>query len=320
MLYIENDNTYSQRVFIPKDPTIITRGGSTTGQTAALQSKDYQITENGTTIIHPDGGYDGISGGTISVYVSAASGVTFEHLNVTNNGEYASTGDSVYTGVTVNVDQVGPYNSGYTAGYQDGYDSGMTDGYNSGYTAGVEAGSETGYTSGFQDGYNSGYTAGLQDGGQTGYTAGYNAGYQDGYAAGSADGYQNGYTEGYNAGVAYQKSLLSNVTLTTNGNTVYANGVSAVTVNVDQVGPYNSGYTEGYGTGYDSGYRQGTTDGAATQKALMTSTTIRENGTYTRENGWNEVVVNVPITVTMTLAEYNALAVKDPSTIYLISG
>lgn len=66
-------------------------------------------------------------------------------------------------------------------------------------------------------------------------------------------------------------------------------GYSAVTVNVDLVAPYNSGFTAGELAGYASG----TTDGAAAQKALLSSTTITENGTYTSENGYSAVTVNV---------------------------
>ena len=187
MIYLDNDSTYSQRVFIPRDePTT----ASTTGHTIVLQDKDYQISQNGTTRIHPDAGYDGISGGTIGVYVSAATGVTFENINIEENGLYVPTGDSVYTGVTVNVDQEGPYNSGYTEGYSEGYTSGNTDGYASGST----------------DGYASGYT--------------------EGYASGNTDGYASGRTDG----IDYQKSLLSSVTIKSNGTTTYPNGVSAVTV------------------------------------------------------------------------------------------
>ena len=92
MIYVENTNEYSQRIYIPKDEADATSG--VTGHTVALQVKDYVITENGTTRIHPDGGYDGISGGTIGVYVSAATGVTFQHLDVTEDGLYIPTGNT----------------------------------------------------------------------------------------------------------------------------------------------------------------------------------------------------------------------------------
>lgn len=51
--------------------------------------------------------------------------------------------------------------------------------------------------------------------------------------------------------------------------------------------------TGGSGGDCEEAYEQGKAD----QKALLTSTTINRNGTYTRENGYNEVVVNVPSTL-----------------------
>ena len=56
---------------------------------------------------------------------------------------------------------------------------------------------------------------------------------------------------------------------------------------------YNSGYTSGNTDGFASGHTSGVTDGVAQQKALLSSTTITQNGTYTRENGWSAVTVNV---------------------------
>ena len=98
-------------------------------------------------------------------------------------------------------------------------------------------------------------------------------------------------------------------TLTQNGSTPIRptsgyDGISGGTieVNVDTTPAYNSGYTEGYASGYTSGetdgyatgYASGETAGIAEQKALLTSTTITENGSYTRENGWNAITVDVP--------------------------
>ena len=75
---------------------------------------------------------------------------------------------------------------------------------------------------------------------------------------------------------------------------------------------YNSGVTVGYNEGYTDGYAEGQADcpvcppcdcteayqsgittGVAQQKALLTSTAITTSGTYTRENGWNSVTVNI---------------------------
>lgn len=63
----------------------------------------------------------------------------------------------------------------------------------------------------------------------------------------------------------------------------------------------NAGYAAGYETGNDEGFNEGYTegvddgyeDGAADQKEKLESITISENGTYAREDGYNEVVVKV---------------------------
>ena len=45
---------------------------------------------------------------------------------------------------------------------------------------------------------------------------------------------------------------------------------------------------------YDEGYEQGKTDGINEQKGKLESINITENGTYTKEDGYNEIVVEVP--------------------------
>lgn len=45
---------------------------------------------------------------------------------------------------------------------------------------------------------------------------------------------------------------------------------------------------------YNNGYNQGKTDGVNEQKSKLESINITENGTYTKEDGYNEIVVNVP--------------------------
>ena len=65
-----------------------------------------------------------------------------------------------------------------------------------------------------------------------------------------------------------------------------------ITVNVDTKTPYN----EGYAAGETAGIATGKAEGIAEQKAKLTSTTITENGTTTREDGWNSVTVNVDVT------------------------
>ena len=57
-------------------------------------------------------------------------------------------------------------------------------------------------------------------------------------------------------------------------------GLSSVAVDV--IVPQGQGYEEGY------------EDGVADQKAKLTVTSFTENNTYTREDGWSAVTVNVP--------------------------
>lgn len=259
MIYVENTNEYSQRIYIPKDEADATSG--VTGHTVALQVKDYVITENGTTRIHPDGGYDGISGGTIGVYVSAATGVTFQHLDVTEDGLYIPTGDNVYTGVTVSV---------YDGAYQDGYQAGYSDGYDNGYNSGYSSGQTDGYAEGRTDGYSEGYTKGSNDG------------YQEGYRVGYAAGYSVGRTDGMTA----QKELLAEGTFTQNGTYTREDGWSAVTVQVE--GEYQDGYQ----------------DGIDYQKSLLGTYNFTANtgpDAITFENGISAATVNIPLeTITVT--------------------
>ena len=78
----------------------------------------------------------------------------------------------------------------------------------------------------------------------------------------------------------------SNAVITENGDYAFessADGLSRVdvSVNID---------TQSY---YDDGYSNGKTAGIAEQKAKLDSSTFTSNGTYTREDGWNEIEVAV---------------------------
>ena len=57
-------------------------------------------------------------------------------------------------------------------------------------------------------------------------------------------------------------------------------------VNVDVETPYNQGFEEGNIIGYETGMR--------VQKELLETLTVTENGTYTKEDGYNEIIVDVP--------------------------
>lgn len=65
-----------------------------------------------------------------------------------------------------------------------------------------------------------------------------------------------------------------------------------ITVNIDTKAIEDAAYAEGEAAGIVTGKAQG----VAEQKAKLTSTTITENGTTTREDGWNSVTVNVDVT------------------------
>lgn len=86
--------------------------------------------------------------------------------------------------------------------------------------------------------------------------------------------------------------------------TINAQGVYDDGYSVGNTEGYNNGYTigkeegfdEGYQEGVEKGYQNGFDNGVIEQKKFLTNITITENGTYTRENGYSEVVVNVPDT------------------------
>lgn len=297
MIYVDNTSEYSQRIYIPKDEGDATSG--VTGHTFSLQSKDYIINQNGATRIHPDAGFDGISGGTIGVYVSAATGVTFEHIRVTENGVYVPTGDTAYSGVTVDFNTVPFYDEGYNNGFADGYQNGHDDGYNEGYASGSSVGYLSGYTDGRSSGYTDGYEAGKEDGFGEGYasgrTDGYADGYQVGWAAGYVSGHTDGYAEGYLVGVAdgaaQQKALLTSTTITQNGEYTSENGFSAVTVQVQ-----------------DGGYQEGYQDGIAHQKSLFGSYNFTANtgpDAVVFPDGISSATVNIPVQSIMFTASTN---------------
>jgi len=301
-------------------------------QTFNGQEKNYTITSNGETTIRPDLGYDGITGGTITVNTPGYSEEEME--------------ESFESGYTEGYDE--GFASGETQGYTEGYDSGSTDGYNTGYetgyTEGFASGETHGYNEGYEsgntDGYHSGYDIGVADGAesqkallvstaitenglyeredgynsvnvsipQTGHTdqemeASYNSGYTDGYSSGNTDGYATGYTEGYTSGNTdgYQTGYETGYTQGyTSGETDgYNTGYSEGYASGDTQG-YDSGYTEGYSDGYTSGE----TNGMAAQKALLVSSAFTANGTYTMENGWNEVTVDVPTVTPYKYAQH----------------
>lgn len=89
------------------------------------QSKNYNLTSNGTTTITPDAGYDGITGGTISVNVPQTGHTDAEITAAYNSGYTAGEADGEVTGaaaqkallVTTAITQNGVYTreNGYSS-------------------------------------------------------------------------------------------------------------------------------------------------------------------------------------------------------------
>jgi len=135
----------------------------------------------------------------------------------------------------------------------------------------------------------------------------------------------------YNWGKQAQKDAMTEITITQNGTYTREDGYSSVIVNVEGGGSCNmqrknynitsngtttitpdagyDGITGGTITvdvpqtghtdaeleaAYTSGYTGGEIAGIAEQKALLTSITATTNNTYSTENGYGTVVVNVP--------------------------
>lgn len=255
--------------------------GYTDGYQVGYEEGEESVPLTSTSITE-NGTFAPVEGGWNEVEVNVSTGITPSgEIEITENGIY-----DVYNKATANVEiPVWDY-------YQSGYTSGYTDGFQSGYTSGNTDGFQSGYTSGHTDGYNEGV--------EEGFTSGYTSGYTDGYQSGHTDGYSEGYTSGHTDGV--QSGFTSGYT---SGHT---DGVAS---------GYSSGYTVGYIDGYQVGYEEGE------ESVPLSSTGFTQNGTYTAvEGGWDEVEVNVPSVTTQTLtqAQYDALAVKDPMVIYLING
>lgn len=87
-----------------------------------------------------------------------------------------------------------------------------------------------------------------------------NGSYDEGYSEGKTDGIQEGYADGK------------------------ADGIEE---------GYSQGKTEGYNEGKTDGVVEGKELGINEQKAKLESISISENGTYTREDGYNNIIVKI---------------------------
>lgn len=212
----------------------------------------------------------------VSLYeVSVITSVTIDF--VTHVPYEESSSSMTYKAITINgtdrniisysltsINQGADYRIEYTiepvpiSEFQIGYASGYTNGYASGYTDGQascpECSGSTDCSSAITDAYESGYT--------------------DGYASGYTDG-QAGYKLGTYISMPMPNDLYGTIyTKSFNDESHSPNivGWGALHLDLGQIIYY----------------------GKNKQKALMTSGTIVSNGTYTMEDGWNKIVVDVP--------------------------
>lgn len=82
MIYVENKRE-PQQVWVPRQ----TANLDAENYTGELQTKNYNITTNGTTVIEPDPQFAGISGGQINVNVAGGGGSysAGTNIDITNN-------------------------------------------------------------------------------------------------------------------------------------------------------------------------------------------------------------------------------------------
>lgn len=204
------------------------------------------------------------------------------------NGRYEINPDAGYAGISGGTIEVNVQGTGST--YNEGFSDGFESGYASGETHGIQVQksrlSSTELTDNGTYTREDGWSAVTVSVPQTGYTqADIDNAYASGYTSGEEDGFIEGFSSGQTDGAAAQKALLSSTGFTENGEYSVENGWSAVTVQVP-----HTGYTQ---TDLDNAYASGVTDGEATQKALLGSTSFTQNNTYTNVNGWSAVTVNV---------------------------
>ena len=216
-----------------------------------------------------------------------------KYLSIDKNGRYNVTYDEGYNGLKEVEIDVELDTSFY-----------IEEGYNEGRNAGIEEGkqlqkellepitiTENG-TYNREDGYSE-IVVEVPD-----LNGSYDDGYNDGYNVGDADGYNRGYNEGETT----QKDKLIGITITENGTYSKEDGYNEIKVEVpDLNGDYDTGYNDGYNVGdvegYDrgktDGYNEGYNEGVIAQKSKLSSITILKNGTYTNEDGYNEITVDV---------------------------
>lgn len=133
------------------------------------------------------------------------------------------------------------------------------------------------------------------------------------------------YQDGYIAGKEEQKSLLQPISITENGIYQTENGYSTVEVKVNgecpqlesikitENGVYRGAYNEvDVDVPMIDNYENGYSDGIEYQKSKLESVTITANGTYTKDDGYNKVVVNVQKGVDVSILKLDEFYFLEP--------
>ena len=162
------------------------------------------------------------------------------------------------------------------------------DGFNS--MGKVDVNAQPLYDNAYHIGHTEGYNEGLESSYQVGYDDGYSVGNEEGYNSGYNVGNEDGYKQGKTDGINTQKSKLETISITNNGTYEREDGYNKIIVDVPDT---NGSYDEGYAEGISNGLAQGEINGINIQKDKLESITITENGTYTREDGYNSIEVNI---------------------------
>ncbi len=145
----------------------------------------------------------------------------------------------------------------------------------------------------------------------------YNSGWTEGYAQGQSECPEcSGCSLEHKSVVIDETNYFGQVVIPSSG----YDGLSQVSI--DATDWTNDMLSSGRTQGFQSGWSAGFTSGETRQKSLLTYTTIINDGTYERENGWNRVVVAVePRIVSLTFSEYEEMrqaGTLDPNTYYNI--
>ena len=105
--------------------------------------------------------------------------------------------------------------------------------------------------------------------------------------------------EQYGEWVKPQITVINNIDATFTENGIYEvpkgySGFGTVEVAIDYNAIEDKAFQEGYLEGETVGYNDGYVEGIEEQKSLLESIIITENGVYTKEDGYNEITVEVP--------------------------